>query len=67
MTDFGFANHGSLCLLTPISEPASEWVDQHLPEDALRWGACSIVIEPRYVAPILNAIIEDGMTVNGGV
>ena len=63
LPDFAFANHGSICLLTPISNAATAWCEEHLPEDAQRWGACGIVVEPRYVADILVGIQADGLTV----
>ena len=61
MLDFDVSNHGSICLLTPLTEAAQAWVAKHIPEDALRWGQCSIVIEPRYVEDILDGIVNDGL------
>ena len=61
--DFDFSNHGSICLLTPRSAAAHDWTVEHIPEDSLRWGQCSIVIEPRYVQNILDAIEDEGMVV----
>lgn len=63
MTDFLFANHGSICILTPVSEQAKEWADEHLSQDA-QWWCGGVVIEPRYVQPILDGIMEDGMDVS---
>jgi hypothetical protein len=63
--DFDFANHGSVCLLTPLTETAHDWASEHLPEDAMRWGQCSFVIEPRYVQAIVDALLEDGLTMAG--
>lgn len=63
MSDFDFADHGSICLLTPRTPSAFDWVDEHLPDDAMRWGPESIVVEPRYAAPILEGIEDEGLTV----
>lgn len=63
MTDFLFANHGSVCILTPVSEQAKEWADEHIDPDAQRWCG-GVVIEPRYVQPILDGIMEEGMDVS---
>jgi len=63
MFDFDFSNHGSICLLTPRTEEALCWVDEFLPEDVMRWGEYSIVIEHRYVDPILQGIEDEGLTV----
>ena len=61
-TDFIVVNHGSICILTAISEDARTWVDEHLPEDAQTWGPNGTVIEPRYLGPILEGIEADGLS-----
>lgn len=65
MADFDLYDHGTIALLTPLSETASEWIDEHIGEDAMRWGLCSIVIEPRDVQNVLDAISAERMTVDG--
>ncbi len=60
--DFRFSDHGTICILFPASEAGIAWADLHLPDDALRW-ARGYVIEPRYVAPIIDGIIADGLSV----
>ena len=64
MSDFDLADHGSIVLLTPRTPAAHDWTLEHIPEDAQRWGQCSIVIEPRYVADILWGIEDEGLTVD---
>jgi hypothetical protein len=61
--DFTFANHGSICILNALSPAAVEWVDEHLPEDRQLWGSNGTVIEPRYVAPILEGIVAEGLVI----
>lgn len=65
-TDFRFQNHGSLCLLDPLTPTARQWVEDHLPGDALTWCG-AVVIEPRYAGPILAAIEAEGFVVGGGI
>jgi len=62
-TDFIVLDHGSICVLTALSDEAQAWVDEHLPEDAQIWGPNGTVIEPRYLPPILDGIEADGLTV----
>lgn len=62
MPDFRFHNCGSIVLLTPLTPVADEWVDENLPDDRMTFGA-SIVIEPRYVDPIVKGLINDGLTI----
>jgi hypothetical protein len=61
--DFKLENHGSLFLLRPLNSAAKDWMGEHLPTDNSEtqfWGD-AIVIEPRYVAPIVDGIIGDGL------
>lgn len=61
--DFSFSNYGSLCILTPLSDAGSAWADLHLiGDDTLTWAG-GVVIEPRYVEPIVSAIVEEGLLV----
>lgn len=62
MPDFIFSNHGSVCLLAPMSGAAKNWLDEHIGGDALYLGR-SLAIEPRYVEDILDGIAAEGMEV----
>jgi hypothetical protein len=61
--DFELENHGSVFLLRPLNSAAKNWMSEHLPIDDPEtqfWGD-SIAIEPRYVAPIVDGILADGL------
>jgi len=61
--DFTLENHGSLFSLRPLTSAAKDLMNEHLPMDNPEihfWGD-AIVIEPRYVAPIVDGIIGDGL------
>lgn len=62
--DFILFDHGSVCVLNPRSEAAVTWIDEHISDEALRWGRHGVVIEPRYVAAILDGINSDGLTLD---
>jgi hypothetical protein len=64
-SDFAIANHGSILLLTPLTNYGVAWIDEHIPADAMTWGGHSIVVEPRYMADIVRGIFADGLTVDG--
>ena len=64
MTDFNITDHGSIMLLTTVSEAAKEWVNKHLPEERLTWGPNSTAVEPRYMQEIVNGIWKDELTVS---
>jgi len=61
--DFALANHGSLFLLRPLNSSAKNWMNDHLPMDSeeTQFWDDAIVIEPRYVSPIVDGIIADGL------
>ena len=61
--DFRLENHGSLFLLHPLTPAAKDWMDEHLPMDSSEtqfWGD-AIVIEPRFLGPIVDGILADGL------
>ena len=61
--DFRLENHGSLFLLRPLNPVAQNWMSENLPVDDPEtqfWGD-AIVIEPRYVSPIIDGILTDGL------
>ena len=64
MPDFTFHQEhmSNVCLLTPVSEAASDWVAEYLPEDATRFGE-AVAIESRYAGDILEGIQRDDLTV----
>jgi hypothetical protein len=63
MSDFLVANHGSIFTLTPLTEPASVWIDEHIGDGAQCWGA-GIVVEHRYIGDIVEGIVNDGLEVS---
>lgn len=66
MTDFSFANHGSIALLTPRSKAAKAWIDENVEQnDETQYWGTSICIEPRYCGAILEGIMEAGLTIGG--
>jgi len=62
--DFRAENYGSIFLLRPLTTAAREWVNEHIGQDngyQPYWP--TVVIEPRYVEPILTGLRNDGLTV----
>jgi hypothetical protein len=63
MIDFTISNHGSIALLTPVSERALAWCDEHIlteGNEVQRW-CNSIVVEPRYLTDIIYGIANEEM------
>ena len=62
--DFSVRNlQGSFVILVAQTEAAERWFDAHVPADAIAYGRNGIAVEPRYLADILNGIVEDGLTI----
>ena len=60
--DFQLSGHSTVYLLAPLTPAARAWVEDHLPEDAT-WFAGAIVVEHRYIGPIIGGAIGDGRVV----
>jgi hypothetical protein len=61
--DFVLQNHGSVCLLCPMTEAASDHLEASTSEEAF-WFAGGLVVEPRYVGDIVAALSDEGFTVS---
>ena len=62
MVDVKIENHGSLVLIRPLTEAASDWLDENISEDAQHFGG-AVVVEPRYVEAIVEGMQNDGLEV----
>ncbi|HEX7013600.1 MAG TPA: hypothetical protein VF161_12670 [Steroidobacteraceae bacterium] len=62
--DIRITNHGSIVILHAISEAAREWLDANLADDVQTWGPTGYVVEPRYVDPIIEGAIADGLEIS---
>ncbi len=52
LQDIDINDCGSIVLLTPRTEAAREWLEAHT---SGMWVGCSLAVEPRYVADLLEA------------
>lgn len=62
--DVRLSDHGSIIVLTPDSDEARAWCEEHLPNDAPRWGAHGYAVEPRYVGDIVAGMEDAGLEVS---
>jgi len=61
-TDIWILPQGTLTLVRPLTQRASEWISQHAQADS-QWFGPALVIEHHYVAKLLNGMIQDGLHV----
>lgn len=62
MSDLIVNNHGSIFLLSPVTEAGEAWIDEHIPQDAMTWGG-AVVVEHRYIEAIVAGALADGLEV----
>ena len=61
-TDIWILPQGTLTLVRPLTQRASEWISQHL-QDHSQWFGPALLIEHHYVPKLLNGMIADGLQV----
>lgn len=64
--DFVIENHGSICFLRPMTRAARAWVEEHIGDSGFQpYFPARVVVEPRFIADIVQGIHEDGLAVRG--
>ena len=66
ITDFSVQDGRSIYILIPNTDKASDWIAEHIPDDATTWGR-GIVVDHRYIRAIVAGIVEDGLSVEFGL
>ncbi len=60
--DFKLSGHGSVYLLYPLTRAARAWIEEHVIGET-SWFAGALVVEHRYIGPIIGGAIGDGLRV----
>lgn len=55
---FDIENHGTLVLVRPLTADVHDWLDTNVQDP--QWFGSALVVEPRYVEPLVTALIEEG-------
>ena len=55
--------HGNIALITPLTDVAQTWVSEHLEHEESLWWGPAIVVERRYLGPILVGMADDGLVI----
>ncbi len=63
VSDFSITDEGSFVLLWPQTEEGLEWAGSHLAEDHMTWGENAVVIEYRYIEPIIDGIHDADLSI----
>jgi hypothetical protein len=62
--DLQTENHGSICLLRPVTKAGKAWIKETAPEGAQFFGN-ALVVEPRFVEDVLAVAAADGLNIAG--
>lgn len=65
-TDVTVENHGSLVLVRPETDAATDWLNDNTDPEAT-WFAGALVVEPRYVEDLLLGMADEGLMVRANV
>lgn len=65
MPDFSFLDEGTIAVLTPQTDAARAWVDEHIDPDHMQWAG-GVVIEHRFVLDIITGLDSEGLTIDVG-
>jgi len=62
--DISVENHGSIVLVIPQTDAAREWIEANVSrDDGFHPSWPTLVVEPRYVADIVNGVVDAGLRV----
>lgn len=62
LADFRLKDHGSVWLITPTTKAAKRHLQERVTSEA-QWWVGSLVVEPRYVAGLASALVQNGWSV----
>jgi hypothetical protein len=63
--DFRVTYHGTITTITPLSDACREWVEENVAIEPWQRFGNAIAIEPRYVEQLAEAMIEEGLVMEG--
>jgi hypothetical protein len=63
MADFRIEDHGSVCLIRPLTDAAREWLEENCRPEPWQWLGGAMATEPRLVFGITDGITADGLSV----
>jgi hypothetical protein len=54
---FSVEDHGTIVLIRPHTVDVADWLVEHTEG---QWWGLALAVEPRYVGPLVTALIEEG-------
>jgi hypothetical protein len=63
MTDLTVESHGSIALVTPLTPLGETWLQENTVTEGWQWLGKSLGVDHRYIIPLLEGAIQDGLEV----
>jgi hypothetical protein len=63
--DFRVTYHGTVTTVTPLSDRCREWLEENVEIEPWQRFGNAIAVEPRYVEQLAEAMIEEGLVMEG--
>jgi len=66
MTDFRIhpCPGSNICQLEPATAEARAWIEEHVSCEPWQWLGPRLTVETRFLEPLVDGIIADGLTVS---
>jgi hypothetical protein len=58
--DFSVANHGSIFIISPLTDSAKDWIAENVSDES-QWFGGGLVVEHRYVDTLVEGMENDGL------
>ena len=67
-TDVSMQDASSIIIITPLTEKAKDWFNEHIPDCATSWmGGPGVVVEHRYMQDIYDGMVDDGLVIKSNL
>ena len=57
ISDLRIENHGSICIVQPLTGGAKRWLEDNTSEETQWWGG-GLCVEPRYLEPLIQGYLS---------
>jgi len=63
--DFDVRLDGFNALVTPLSDSAKEWMEEHVESESYQWFGPALYVKSRYIGDLIDGILAADFTVRG--
>jgi hypothetical protein len=61
--DIQVENHGSIIMFRPMTDEATDWLNEHVESEGWQWFGGALAVEPRYAGDLADGARADGLEV----